>query len=80
MSLGTIKWFSSAKGYGFLIPDEGGKDIFVHHTRIEMDGFRKLEASDRVEYVLEQGPDGRQQAGCIRKIEQPSSARPKRPT
>lgn len=72
MSTGTVKWFSSAKGYGFLVPEGGGKDVFIHHTSIVMDGFRKLEQGDRVEYELEQGPDGRQQAGRIRKIETPS--------
>lgn len=59
---GTVKWFDSKKGYGFIRPDEGGKDLFVHHSAIQMDGYRSLAEGDRVEYVTEQGKKGLQAA------------------
>lgn len=64
---GTVKWFDAQKGYGFIRPEEGGKDLFVHHTGIDMDGFRTLKEGERVEYVVEQGPKGLQ-ATKVRKI------------
>lgn len=63
---GTVKWFDSQKGYGFIRPDEGGKDLFVHHTAIEMEGFRTLAEGDRVAYSVEQGPKGPQAAHVTR--------------
>ena len=51
MATGTVKWFNDAKGYGFITPD-GGEDVFVHHTSIQMDGFRTLKEGERVEYLL----------------------------
>jgi CspA family cold shock protein len=62
MRRGTVKWFSSAKGFGFLLPDGGGKDIFIHYTGIMMDGFKKLEAGEEVVYELEIGPGNPEQA------------------
>ena len=50
MATGTVKWFNDAKGYGFIAPDEGGKDLFVHHTNIVSSGFRTLTDGSRVEY------------------------------
>ena len=61
MANGTVKWFNDAKGYGF-ISQEGGEDVFVHHTAIQMDGFRTLKEGERVEFDVTQGPTGLQAA------------------
>ena len=61
MANGTVKWFNDAKGYGF-ISQEGGEDVFVHHTAIQMDGFRTLKEGQRVEFDVVQGPKGLQAA------------------
>jgi CspA family cold shock protein len=58
MATGTVKWFSDEKGFGFITPDEGSKDLFVHHTSIEADGYRSLAEGARVEYETEQGDKG----------------------
>jgi cold shock protein len=60
MPQGTVKWFNSTKGYGFIAPDDGGADIFVHHTAIIADGFRNLEENQRVEFTAGQGQKGPQ--------------------
>jgi CspA family cold shock protein len=59
---GVVKWFNDQKGYGFIKPDDGGKDIFVHHTAIDMKGFRTLAEGAKVQYEVEQGPKGPQAA------------------
>lgn len=61
MAIGTVKWFNDAKGFGF-ISQEGGEDVFVHHTAIQMDGFRTLKEGERVEFDVTQGPKGLQAA------------------
>ena len=58
MATGTVKWFSDEKGFGFITPDEGSKDLFVHHTSIVADGYRSLAEGARVEYESEQGDKG----------------------
>jgi CspA family cold shock protein len=58
MATGTVKWFSEAKGYGFITPDEGGKDVFVHHNGIAGSGFKTLAEAARVEYELREGAKG----------------------
>jgi CspA family cold shock protein len=58
MATGVVKWFSDEKGFGFITPDEGSKDLFVHHTSIEADGYRSLAEGSRVEYESEQGDKG----------------------
>jgi CspA family cold shock protein len=58
MVTGVVKWFNNAKGYGFVTPDEGEQDIFVHFSAIEMDGYRTLKEGQRVEFEVEQGPKG----------------------
>jgi cold shock protein len=63
---GTVKWFDDQKGYGF-IEREGGKDVFVHHSAIQSQGFRSLKEGDRVEFSVEQGPKGLAAAN-VRKI------------
>lgn len=58
MPTGTVKWFSDEKGFGFITPDDGSKDVFVHHTAIQADGFRTLAEGAKVEYEAEDGPKG----------------------
>jgi CspA family cold shock protein len=65
MGTGTIKWFNDAKGYGF-ISREGGADVFVHHSSIEMEGFRSLAEGQKVEFNVVQGPKGLQAANVRR--------------
>jgi CspA family cold shock protein len=55
---GTVKWFNDAKGYGFITPENGTKDCFVHHTAIKADGFRSLSEGERVEFDIVEGPKG----------------------
>lgn len=57
---GIVKWFDVEKGYGFLRPDNGTEDVFVHHSAINADGFRKLEDGQRVEFSTEPGRKGLQ--------------------
>ena len=65
MAQGRVKWFNDAKGFGF-IEQEGGEDVFVHHTAITMDGFRTLKEGERVEFDVVQGPKGLQAANVRR--------------
>jgi CspA family cold shock protein len=58
MANGTVKWFSDQKGYGFITPDEGGKDLFVHQSAVDTNGFRSLAEGAKVSYDVEQGPKG----------------------
>jgi CspA family cold shock protein len=60
MPQGTVKWFNSEKGYGFIRPDDGGEDLFVHYSGIEGSGFRSLEEGDKVSYEVTQGRQGPQ--------------------
>ncbi len=55
---GTVKWYNDEKGYGFITPDDGGKDCFVHHSEILMEGFRTLSPDQKVEFNVEEGPKG----------------------
>ena len=58
MATGKVKWFNDQKGFGFIQPESGGKDIFVHHSVIEGAGFRTLQDGEPVEYEAEEGPKG----------------------
>jgi len=58
MANGTVKWFNSTKGYGFITPDDGGKDLFVHHSDINSSGFAKLDEGQKVEYEVGEGQKG----------------------
>jgi len=65
VAIGTVKWFSSEKGYGF-ISQEGGPDVFVHYSAIDGAGYRNLEENDKVEFDVNQGPKGLQAANVRR--------------
>jgi CspA family cold shock protein len=58
MANGTVKWFNNAKGYGFVLPEEGGEDLFVHYSAIEMDGYKTLKAGQDVQFDIVEGPKG----------------------
>ena len=60
MAQGTVKWFSDEKGFGFITPDDGGKDLFVHHSSIQADGYRSLTEGAKVSYEAGQGQKGPQ--------------------
>jgi len=65
MPTGTVKWFNTTKGYGFIAPDEGGKDVFVHISAVERSGLTGLADNQKVGYELQEGRDGRQMAGDL---------------
>ncbi len=56
--IGTVKWFDEAKGYGFIAPENGGKDVFVHYSKIDSKGFKTLAEGQRVQFDVEMGPKG----------------------
>ena len=60
MRTGTVKWFNESKGYGFITPQDGGKDVFVHHSAITGTGFKTLTEGQRVTFQVQQGPKGLQ--------------------
>jgi CspA family cold shock protein len=62
--IGTVKWFNATKGYGFIGRDQG-EDVFVHFSSLQMEGFRKLEPEQKVEFSIEEGPKGLQAANVI---------------
>ncbi|HEX7045652.1 MAG TPA: cold shock domain-containing protein [Burkholderiales bacterium] len=57
---GIVRWFSERRGYGFIVPQRGGDDVFAHYSAIEMDGYRTLREGQLVEFQLEEGPRGRE--------------------
>ncbi len=58
MAKGTVKWFNDSKGFGFITQDGGGEDVFVHHSTIQMDGFKTLAEGQAVEFDTQKGPKG----------------------
>lgn len=65
MATGTVKWFNKAKGFGFVAPDEGGDDVFVHISAVKAAGLNDLVEEQRISYDLVEGPNGRMTAGNI---------------
>ena len=68
MPNGTVKWFNTKKGFGFIEPEDGGKDVFVHISAVEASGLAGLEDNQKVTYELEEGRDGRQMAGDLKTV------------
>jgi CspA family cold shock protein len=67
MGVGTVKWFNATKGFGFITPDGGGEDLFVHQSEIQMAGYRELAEGQRVEFEMTQGKKG-MQASSVRPV------------
>jgi cold shock protein len=65
-TVGTVKWFNDQKGFGFITPENGEKDCFVHHSAIQADGFRSLAEGDRVEFDMIQEPKGPKAQNVVR--------------
>jgi len=65
MAHGTVKWFNSSKGYGFITP-ESGSDVFVHHSAIQGEGYKSLDEGQSVEFEIEQGPKGAHAANVVK--------------
>ncbi|MCT7658382.1 transcription antiterminator/RNA stability regulator CspE [Mycobacterium deserti] len=63
MTQGTVKWFNGDKGFGFITPDDGSKDVFVHYSEIQGNGYRSLDENQRVQFEIEQGAKGPQAVG-----------------
>ena len=68
MATGTVKWFNTEKGYGFIQPDEGGKDIFVHISAVERSGLTGLADGQKVSYEMQAGRDGRESAADLKAL------------
>ncbi|RJL05293.1 cold-shock protein [Paracoccus siganidrum] len=66
MATGTVKWFNATKGFGFIAPDEGGKDVFVHISAVERAGLTGLKDNQKIEYELQSGRDGRASASDLK--------------
>jgi cold shock protein len=66
MPQGTVKWFNAEKGFGFITPEGGGQDLFVHHTAIQDKGFRTLDENQRVSFDVTQGPKGPQASNVVK--------------
>lgn len=68
MPVGTVKWFNTTKGYGFIEPEDGGKDVFVHISAVEQSGMTGLADNQKVSFELIEGRDGRQMAGDLKAL------------
>ena len=65
MNNGTVKWFDAAKGFGFIAPEDGSKDVFVHHSAIKTGGYAELKEGQRVSFDIQQGPKGPAAANVV---------------
>lgn len=67
MATGTVKWFNATKGFGFIAPEDGGEDLFVHHSEIQVSGYRELTEGQKVEFEVTQGRKG-MQASAVKPV------------
>ncbi len=74
MTRGTVKWFNDQKGFGFITPDDGSKDVFVHHSAIQAEGFKTLAENDVVEFGTEQGEKGLRATNVVKVVEPAADA------
>ncbi len=68
MATGTVKWFNASKGFGFIQPDDGSKDVFVHVSAVEQGGLSTLKEGQKIEYELVKGKDGKTSAGNLKEV------------
>ena len=68
METGTVKWFNATKGYGFIQPDDGSKDVFVHVSDVQRSGLQGLNEGDKIDFEMQKGQQGKISAGNLRKI------------
>jgi CspA family cold shock protein len=76
MSTGQVKWFNNAKGFGFILPDEGGDDLFAHYSAISMEGYKTLKAGQAVSFDVIEGPKGLHAANIVPIGGDPEAAKP----
>ena len=66
MAKGTVKWFNNSKGYGFITPEDGSKDVFVHHNAIQGEGYKSLDEGQSVEFEVQQGQKGPEAVNVVK--------------